>query len=91
MSPHLLLQVANHLENTIPINHLQDQTNHVNAELVKRINEDGRIHLVPSSSKGRYYLRFAVGSTLTETSDIQYAWSVIKELANQLLGEKNQV
>ena len=53
----------------------------MNRELVKRITDDGRIHLVAAQEKGVYFLRFAVCSKNTESSDITYAWKVITELA----------
>ena len=53
--------------------------------MLSAINDDGRIHLVPAESKGRYFLRFAVSATRTEQEDIKFAWSVIVELAEKLL------
>ncbi|KAK2142653.1 hypothetical protein LSH36_928g00004 [Paralvinella palmiformis] len=66
---------------------LKDKSNDINAELLKRINADGRIHMVPSNSKGVYFLRFALCSSRTELPDIEFAWSVITELATNLLDE----
>lgn len=60
-------------------------SNELNKELLRRINEDGRIHTVPSESKGVYYLRFAVCSARTEATDIQFSWNVIQELAEKLI------
>jgi aromatic-L-amino-acid decarboxylase len=58
---------------------------------LRRINEDGRIHMVPSESKGVYYLRFAVCSALTEAADIQFAWHVIQELAEKQMDTNSSV
>ena len=63
------------------------QSNEVNKLLLTKINDDGRIHMVPSSSKGTYFLRFAVCAVNTELSDIQFAWKVIQELASTVLTE----
>ena len=60
----------------------------MNNELLRRIDEDGRIHMVASRSKGVYFLRFVVCSAKTEMSDIRFAWKVITELATQLLEEE---
>jgi len=57
----------------------------VNKELLGMINDDGRIHLIPSECKGVYFLRFAVCATRTEPEDVMFAWSVIGELAEKLL------
>jgi aromatic-L-amino-acid decarboxylase len=66
-------------------------TNEQNKELLRSINEDGRIHMVPSESRGVYFLRFAVCATRTESSDIQYAWHVIMELTNKLVPRPSQI
>ncbi|ELU05115.1 hypothetical protein CAPTEDRAFT_214615 [Capitella teleta] len=55
-----------------------------NETLLQNINKDGRIHMVPSESKGKYFLRFAVCAASTESKDITFAWEVIQELADQL-------
>lgn len=55
-----------------------------NETLLQNINKDGRIHMVPSESKGKYFLRFAVCAASTESKDITFAWKVIQELADQL-------
>ena len=56
----------------------------MNEELYKRINADGRIHLVPSIGKDIYYLRFAICAQNTESKDIVFAWQTIVELADKL-------
>jgi len=57
----------------------------LNKELLDKINKDGRIYIVPSESKGRYFLRYVIGSTRTEADDINFAWNAIAELAEKLL------
>ncbi len=66
---------------------LFQKANEINEKLLKNINDDARIHLVPSKSKGVYFLRFAVCAAKTESSDITYAWNVICELTEKLLKE----
>ncbi|CAH1785663.1 unnamed protein product [Owenia fusiformis] len=63
--------------------------NEPNEKLLKLINEDGRIHLVPSKINDTYFIRFAVCAKSTESKDITYAWSVITELATGIM-ENNQ-
>ena len=63
----------------------------MNEELHKRINADGRIHLVPSKEKGIYFLRFAVCARNTESKDIAFAWATIVELAQKLIGQNGGV
>lgn len=52
--------------------------------LLKKINNDRRIHLVPSQIKETYFLRFAVCASSTQASDVNYAWSVIKEICDNM-------
>ncbi|XP_075212793.1 aromatic-L-amino-acid decarboxylase [Lycorma delicatula] len=62
-------------------------SNEINEALLKRINGNGKIHLVPSKISGTYFLRFAVCSRYTESSDIQFSWQEIKSLATDVLAE----
>ena len=60
------------------------QTNNEdNTKLLKAINADGRIHMVPSVVKGNYFLRFVVCASRTTSEDIQKAWTVIQEITNR--------
>lgn len=52
-----------------------------NAELVRRINDDGRIYLTQNRVRGKFAIRFVVGQTWTERRHVQEAWAVIRELA----------
>ena len=63
----------------------QNESNDVNAELMKRINDDGRIHMVPSEAKDVYFLRFVVNGTRTQSCDVTFAWKTIVEVAEQVL------
>ena len=66
------------------------QTNELNKILLEKIDEDGRIHMVPSISKTVYFLRFVVCASNTELSDIQFAWTVIQEIASKVLSESKK-
>ncbi|KAK6196104.1 hypothetical protein SNE40_001393 [Patella caerulea] len=59
-------------------------TNEKNEKLLKLINDDGRIHIVPSTMKGTYYLRFAICASTTTIDHVIFAWNVIQELANKV-------
>ena len=58
----------------------------MNETFLKRINEGGKIHLVPAKLRGLFVLRFAVCSRYTESSDIQFAWTELSSIADQLVG-----
>lgn len=64
---------------------LRDQSNEVNETYHKMINDDGRIHLVPSKGKGIYYLRFAICSARTESKDVKFGFTVLQELGAKIL------
>lgn len=59
-------------------------SNDLNKELLSNINDDGRIHIVPAECNGVFFLRFSVCATRTDSEDVQFAWSVIVELADKL-------
>lgn len=53
----------------------------LNARLVERINDDGRIYLTQSQHEGRFVIRFQVGQTNTTREDVMAAWGIIREIA----------
>ena len=59
-------------------------SNELNKDLLRLINEDGRIHMVPSEAKDVYFLRFAICSAQMESSDVEHSWSVIKDVAGRV-------
>ncbi|KAL3870285.1 hypothetical protein ACJMK2_038361 [Sinanodonta woodiana] len=60
----------------------------VNEKLLKAVNDDRRIHIVPSHAKGKYFLRFAVCAAQTSSEDTHFAWKVISETADSILKEE---
>ncbi|XP_076454706.1 aromatic-L-amino-acid decarboxylase-like [Babylonia areolata] len=59
--------------------------NEISERLLRDLNANGKIHLVPSKMKDTYFLRLAICSPLCESGDIQYAWDVIKKAADVIL------
>ena len=53
----------------------------LNARLVERINDDGRIYITQTQHEGRFAIRFQVGATTTTRDDVMQAWDVIREIA----------
>lgn len=66
---------------------LQNATNEINERLNAALNEDRKIHVVPSSVHGVYFLRFAICSQRTTHEDVRYAHSVIHEFAADILND----
>uniref|UniRef100_A0A915DN28 Aromatic-L-amino-acid decarboxylase n=1 Tax=Ditylenchus dipsaci TaxID=166011 RepID=A0A915DN28_9BILA len=58
--------------------------NEPNEKLNTAINDDGRIHMVPSSSHGVFFLRFAVCSQKTTLEDVEQAVEIIAEISAKL-------
>ncbi|KAK3792870.1 hypothetical protein RRG08_039804 [Elysia crispata] len=65
---------------------LKGKNNDVNEELLKRINDDRRIYLTPSTSKGVFYLRFCIAVYTTDSKDVSFAWNIVQEQTDVLLG-----
>jgi aromatic-L-amino-acid/L-tryptophan decarboxylase len=48
--------------------------------LLKKINANGKIHMVPSKIKDTYFLRMAVCSRFSEPADMDLAWTEVASL-----------
>lgn len=59
--------------------------NELTEKLLKRLNEDRRVYLVPTSLKGKFVLRLAIQPEPTKSEDIQSTWKVLTELADGIL------
>ncbi|MFG3690722.1 pyridoxal-dependent decarboxylase [Micromonospora sp. NPDC047740] len=55
------------------------------AELLRRVNSTGRVHLTHTRIEGRYALRLAVGSPLTGQEHVDEAWELLSAAADALL------
>ena len=55
-------------------------------ELLKRINDDGRIYLTQTSYRGRTVIRFVAGTVSTEAQDVSMAGDVIEQIWSQIQG-----
>jgi aromatic-L-amino-acid decarboxylase len=53
----------------------------LNEELLRRLNDTGRIYLTQNRVRGRFAIRFVVGQTSTERRHVQAAWRLIEETA----------
>lgn len=52
-------------------------TNEINEALLKRINGNGQVHMVPSKINDTYFLRMAVCSRFTVPEDIEFTWTQV--------------
>jgi len=60
-------------------------TNEQNRELLKIINESGKVLLTQSVIKGVMFLRFAIGSPQTTEQHVNDAWEFIVEISSKLV------
>ena len=60
-------------------------TNEINEELNKRINDEGKIHLTPSTVNEVYFLRVAICSRFANSDDFEDGWKVIRRHAEAVL------
>ncbi|XP_068656821.1 tyrosine/DOPA decarboxylase 2-like [Aristolochia californica] len=63
-----------------------EAVNELNGKLMEAINASGRIYMTHSVVGGVYMIRFAVGATLTEDRHVNFAWKVVQDHADALLG-----
>jgi aromatic-L-amino-acid decarboxylase len=54
----------------------------LNAELLRRINDDGRIYLTQTQHEGRFVIRFQAGQTRTTREDVLSAYATVREIAS---------
>ncbi|EYC28051.1 hypothetical protein Y032_0008g307 [Ancylostoma ceylanicum] len=63
---------------------VKNSTNEENEALCTAINEDRRIHLVPSKVHGTFFLRLSICSQLTTDDDVRFAYAACKEVLTHL-------
>nr|NP_001191536.1 histidine decarboxylase-like [Aplysia californica]AAP34326.1 histidine decarboxylase [Aplysia californica] len=64
--------------------------NELTEALLKRLNKEGKVHMVPASLKGKYVIRFTVTSQFTLESDIEKDWITITDMASKILIEAGE-
>jgi aromatic-L-amino-acid decarboxylase len=67
----------------------EEELNTLNKELIERINQSGKAFLTQTMLKGKFVLRMAIGSRMTEERHVRQAWELIVSTAKNML-EKNE-
>ncbi|MBV9076414.1 MAG: DegT/DnrJ/EryC1/StrS family aminotransferase [Methylobacteriaceae bacterium] len=67
-----------------PADTSEEQRDRLNAALVERVNQDGRIYLTQTQHEGRFVIRFQAGATTTTREDVLTTLNVVRELADNL-------
>merc|ERR1711915_1069320 len=60
-------------------------------DLLDKINNSGRLHMVPAIAKGEFVIRFALCSENACQQDIDVAWNIIQDTAKDLVRPKDIV
>ena len=60
------------------------QSNEFNEKLLKAINDEAKIYMVPSKINDIYFIRFAVCAASSEIVHIDYAWKIIVDTYEKL-------
>ena len=63
----------------------EDELDRLNRDLLKRLNQTGRLLLTQTSLKGKYVIRMAIDSHTTREQHVRDAWGLIQETAAGLL------
>lgn len=62
----------------------EDNLNDINAELLKKINENGKIYITHTKLNGKYALRLVFGQTNLERRHARMAWEIINECSKKI-------
>nr|CAI5851264.1 unnamed protein product [Callosobruchus analis] len=62
-------------------------TDQLNKQLLLNINESGRLHMVPAQINEKYIIRFCVTDVNAKEADIDFAWQIIKEYAEEVISQ----
>lgn len=55
----------------------------LNEAFLDSINNTGKIHLTPTTLRGKSAIRFCICSNITNEADVRFAWQVIEEVAEE--------
>jgi aromatic-L-amino-acid decarboxylase len=61
----------------------------LNERLLAAVNETGRVHLTHTKLRGRFAIRLSVGQLYTTREDVEEAWRLFTEIAQELAREED--
>ncbi len=70
---------------TFRLNDTNGNSDELTMELLRRVNEDGRIYLTPSEFEDRPTIRMTAGTFSCTEEDVLSAYDVVREIADSLL------
>jgi aromatic-L-amino-acid decarboxylase len=62
----------------------EPRIDHLNATLLERLNDSGRLYLTHTRLGGKYAIRMSIGQTHTEERHVRQAWETIRTEAGRL-------
>jgi len=65
----------------------EETMNLINKKFLDRINQTGKLFLTSTNLKGKYVLRFVVGSRTTEEVHVRAAWEIIMKTGEDILSK----
>jgi aromatic-L-amino-acid decarboxylase len=66
----------------------EEELDSLNRALIAKINETGEMLLTQTTLKGKFVLRMAIGSRLTQENHVRQAWELILKTASDLISGK---
>jgi aromatic-L-amino-acid decarboxylase len=66
----------------------EDLLNEINIQLIEKINSDGKIYLTKTKLNGKITLRIVIGQTNISENNVNKAWNIICENAEEYLNYK---
>jgi len=76
MAPvHYSLVCFRHVKEGAP----EEELARLNAALLEKVNESGKVFLTHTSLKGKYAIRMAIGQRATTEKHVRQAWEIIRE------------
>jgi len=60
------------------------EINKLNEELLEIVNGTGRVFLSHTKLRGKFGIRLAIGNLKTNWEDVQSAWEIIQQKAQEL-------
>ena len=66
----------------------ESNVDHLNSDIVEKINASGRVYLTQTKLRGRTVMRIGLGNVLTMEEHLRNAWEMIQETASELNRER---